>query len=80
MDFVKTYSFVSFLIAILFFIFKTLIFKFSEKTEENETLKKQILKDSFYVFIICYLVFVFKDKLFYVPSAKTHVFTNEPNF
>jgi hypothetical protein len=79
MDFLKTYWFVAFLISILYFIVKTLLLRFSEKDKKEE--KKSIMKDGFLVFIISYLVLVFKDKIFSLDSSsKTHVFTNEPNF
>lgn len=80
MDFLKSYVFLSFLIACVYFIIKSGLNRMNKKKEEHEFVRKTLLKDSILLFIICYLILVFKDQLLSVGEAKTQVFTNEPTF
>ena len=78
MDFLKSHIFTSFLISIIYFIIKNIIYRFDTNLDTNS--KKQLFKDSILLFIISYLILIFKDKLFFFNNQKTEIFTNEPNF
>ena len=80
MDFLNSHLFTSFLLAILYFIIKTMLNRMNTN-EEMKIYKKTILKDSLLIFCISYLVLIFKKKLFFVDvTQKTQVYTNEPDF
>ena len=78
MDFLKSHIFTSFLISIIYFIIKNIIYRFDTNLDTNS--KKQLFKNSILLFIISYLILIFKDKLFFFNSQKTEIFTNVPNF
>ena len=78
MDFLKSHIFTSFLISIIYFIIKNIIYRFDTNLDKYS--KKQLFKDSILLFIITYLILIFKDKLFFFNNQKTEIFTNEPNF
>ena len=52
----------------------------SGKTTSAEYIKKNIFKDSLLLFVLIYLVLVFKDKLLIINKKSTEIFTSEPNF
>ena len=47
---------------------------------EKKYVRKSLFKDSVLLFVLVYLVLIFKDQLFFLESTKTQVFTNEPTF
>ena len=52
----------------------------SNNDEEKEWIRKTVLKDSIMLFILSYLILIFKDQIFFLQPLKTQVFTNEPSF
>ena len=80
MDFLKSHVFSSFLISTIYFIVKNLMNRINKNEEEKEFVRRTILKDTILLFILSYLIFVFKDQVFYIQLPKTQVFTNEPSF
>ncbi len=79
MDILKSNLLISFIIACLFFIIKTLLNKLN-KEQEHTIIKKHLFKDSFILFIICYLTLILRNNFLVFKDAKTEVFTNEPSF
>ena len=77
MDFLKTHVFTAFFISISFFIFKSLIKRIYK---DDEIQNKKTFKDSILIFVLSYLIFIFKDNLFLLDDQKTNVFTSEPPF
>ncbi len=65
----------SFVIGIVFFIVKVLITRIY-KIEKD---RKEIVKDTILLFVLCYIVLSFK-RVFIPSKEKIEVFTNEPNF
>ncbi len=80
MDFLKGDLFVSFLIAAMYFIIKNLLNRMNQNEEEKEFVRKTVVKDAILLFVLSYLIFVFKDQIFAIQLPKTQVFTNEPSF
>ena len=80
MDFLKSHVFTSFLIASLYFIMKNIFLRMNNKDEEKEWVRKTVLKDSILLFILSYLILIFKDQIFFLQPPKTNVFMNEPTF
>ena len=80
MDILKTHGFMSFVIACMYFIVKSLMNRFNTNKEEYETTRKSLFKDSILLFILSYLLFVAREQLIQYQQAKTEVFTNEPSF
>ena len=78
MDFLKSHIFLAFLISITYFIVKNLLNKFYKNDIKNYN--KIIFKDSILLFIICYLILIFKEKIFIIDTKKTDIFTNEAPF
>lgn len=80
MDFLKSNLFTSFLISISYFILQSVLYKLN-KNKEEENINKKLGKEAFIIFIISYLILIFKDQIFaFDIIQKTQVFTNEPNF
>jgi len=48
--------------------------------EQKEWTRKTIMKDSVLLFVLVYLILIFKDQIFFIQVPKTQVFTNEPSF
>ena len=80
MDFLKTQLFTSFLVSSLYFIVKNLFLRMNTSEEEKEWVRKTVLKDSILLFILTYLILIFKDQIFFSQTSKTEVFMNEPSF
>ena len=80
MEFLQSHAFTSFLISSLYFIVKSLINRVSQNEDEKEWVRRTKLKDSILLFILTYLILVFKDQIFMIQMPKTQVFTNEPSF
>ena len=81
MDLLKPHLFISFFIATMYFILKTLINRFyKEDKEYYQFVKKSVFKDSLLILVISYLTFILKDQIMNTISASTQVFTNEPTF
>jgi hypothetical protein len=80
MDFLKGDLFASFLIATMYFIIKNLLNRMNQNEEEKEFVRKTVVKDAILLFVLSYLIFVFKDQIFAIQLPKTQVFTNEPSF
>lgn len=80
MDFLKSQVFTCFLIAALYFIMKNMFLRISNNDEEKKWVRKTALKDSIMLFILSYLILIFKDQLFFLKPPKTEVFMNEPSF
>lgn len=77
MDFLRTHVFVSFCIAIIYFIFKS----FQKKIYKDDTIEnKKIFRDSLVIFGISYGCLIFRDNLTLIDNPKAQVFTSEPNF
>lgn len=72
----EEYIYVSFCVAISFFVFKLVINKMNKNDEKN----KEIMKDSVYVCFITFTVIYVYSNFFKKSSGKTPVFTNEPGF
>jgi len=62
-------------VAILFFILKMIMDK-----DKDDDVKRNHLKDAFYVLFITGAVLYAKDYYFLKESGKAKVFTNEPGF
>ena len=81
MDFLQTHVFTSFLISCIYFIVKTFLNKFNVEDKDNyEFVRKNLFKDCVILFILTYLLLIFKEQMFKVMETKTQVFTNEPSF
>lgn len=80
MDLLKTHWFMSFFIACMYFIVKSLMNRINTNKEEYETTRKSLFKDSVIIFILSYLLFVTRDQMIIFQQTKTEVFTNEPAF
>lgn len=80
MDFLKSHVFTSFLLSSIYFIVKSLINRVTKNEEDKEFVRRMVFKDSVLLFILSYLIFVFKDQIFAIQLPKTQVFTNEPSF
>lgn len=80
MEFLKSHAFTSFLISSLFFIMKNLINRVQSNEEDKEWVRRTVFKDSVLLFVLTYLILVFKDQIFMIQMPKTQVFTNEPSF
>ena len=80
MDFLKGDLFASFLIAAMYFIINNLLNRMNQNEEEKEFVRKTVVKDAILLFVLSYLIFVFKDQIFAIQLPKTQVFTNEPSF
>lgn len=80
MEFLKNHLFTSFLIACLYFILKSALNRMNTIDSEKKYVRKSLFKDSVLLFVLVYLVLIFKDQLFFLESTKTQVFTNEPTF
>ena len=52
----------------------------NQNEEEKEFVRKTVVKDAILLFVLSYLIFVFKDQIFAIQLPKTQVFTNEPSF
>ena len=77
----EEYFYVSFCVAISFFIFKLILNKIKYNEINNEKNKNSdVMRDSFYIFIITFLVIYFYSNYFKKGTGKTQVFTNEPGF
>jgi len=72
----EEYIYVSFCVAISFFVFKLIINKMNKNDEKN----KEIMKDSVYVCFITFAVIYVYSNFLKKGSGKTPVFTNEPGF
>lgn len=80
MDIFKTHGFMSFIIACVYFIVKSLMSRFNTEEEDYEIQRKTLFKDSILLFILSYLLFVGREQMFIFQKTKTEVFTNEPTF
>ncbi len=81
MDILKTHVFISFVIACMYFIIKSLINRFQKEDKDYyQFVRKTLFKDSILLFILSYLIFVVKDQVLVSLNVKTQVFTNEPTF
>ena len=80
MDLLKTHGFMSFIIACIYFIVKSLINRFNTDKEDYQTVRKSLFKDSVIIFILSYLLFVAREQMIVFQQTKTEVFTNEPAF
>ena len=72
----EEYLIISFFVAIAFFVFKLILNKIKKENEKNN----DSMRDSFYIFIITFLVIYSYSNFFKKSSGKTPVFTNEPGF
>ncbi len=48
--------------------------------DDKEWVRRTVFKDSVLLFVLTYLILVFKDQIFMIQMPKTQVFTNEPSF
>ena len=80
MDYLKSFLFTAFLISILYFIVKSLLNRLNKDETTKDVVKKNIFKDFLLLFVLIYLVLVFKDKLLFINKKSTEIFTSEPNF
>ncbi len=80
MDFLKSHVFTSFLISCVYFIIKNILNRTINDEEQKEWTRKTIMKDSVLLFVLVYLILIFKDQIFFIQAPKTPVFTNEPSF
>ena len=80
MDLLKTHGFMSFIIACMYFIVKSLINRFNADKQDYQTVRKSLFKDSVIIFILSYLLFVAREQMIVFQQTKTEVFTNEPSF
>ena len=78
MNILNNLVFVAFIISIIFFIIKHILFKLNK--ENNENYKKDIFKDSVLIFTISYVVLYFKKYLLENEISQIKIFTNDPNF
>lgn len=74
----EEYFYVSFCVAISFFIFKLILNKIKKNDNKNDN--SDIMRDSFYIFLITFSVIYVYSNYFKKGSGKTPVFTNEPGF
>ena len=72
----EEYLLIAFFVSISFFIFKLILNKLKKESEKNS----EVMKDSFYILVITFLVIYCYSNFFKKNSAKTPVFTNEPGF
>lgn len=72
----EEYLIISFFVAIIFFVFKLILNKIKKENEKNN----ESMRDSFYIFIITFLVIYAYSNFFKKGSGKTPVFTNDPGF
>ena len=72
----EEYFYVSFCVAISFFIFKLIL----NKIKKNDDSNSEIMRDSFYIFLITFSVIYVYSNYFKKGIGKTPVFTNEPGF
>ena len=72
----EEYLIISFFVAIAFFVFKLILNKIKQENEKNN----ESMRDSFYIFIITFLVIYSYSNFFKKGSGKTPVFTNDPGF
>jgi hypothetical protein len=72
----EEYLIISFFVAIAFFVFKLILNKIKQENEKNN----DSMRDSFYIFIITFLVIYSYSNFFKKGSGKTPVFTNDPGF
>lgn len=72
----EEYLIISFFVAIAFFVFKLILNKIKKENEKNN----DSMRDSFYIFIITFLVIYSYSNFFKKGSEKTPVFTNDPGF
>ena len=77
MDIFKTHVFAAFFISVSFFIFKSLLKRIYK---DDDIQNKKTFKDSLLIFVLSYLIFIFKDNFFLLDDQKTNVFTSEPPF
>ena len=74
----EEYFYVSFCVAISFFIFKLILNKIKKNDDSNNN--SEIMRDSFYIFLITFSVIYVYSNYFKKGIGKTPVFTNEPGF
>lgn len=72
----EEYLIISFFVAISFFVFKLILNKIKQENEKNN----ESMRDSFYIFVITFLVIYAYSNFFKKGSGKTPVFTNDPGF
>lgn len=72
----EEYLIISFFVAIAFFVFKLILNKIKQENEKNN----ESMRDSFYIFVITFLVIYAYSNFFKKGSGKTPVFTNDPGF
>jgi len=72
----EEYLIIAFFVAISFFVLKLILNKIKKENEKNN----ESMRDSFYIFIITFLVIYCYSNFFKKGSGKTPVFTNEPGF
>ena len=72
----EEYLIISFFVAIAFFVFKLILNKIKQENEKNN----ESMRDSFYIFIITFIVIYSYSNFFKKGSGKTPVFTNDPGF
>ena len=72
----EEYLIISFFVAISFFVFKLILNKIKQENEKNN----ESMRDSFYIFVITFLVIYSYSNFFKKGSGKTPVFTNDPGF
>jgi hypothetical protein len=72
----EEYLIISFFVAIAFFVFKLILNKIKQENEKNN----ESMRDSFYIFVITFLVIYSYSNFFKKGSGKTPVFTNDPGF
>jgi uncharacterized membrane protein len=73
----EEYLLISFCVAIVYFVFKMVVNKMKKTDKEENSF---ILRDSFYVLFITFIVIFVYSNYFKKSSGKTPVFTNEPGF
>jgi len=76
----EEYFYVSFCVAISFFIFKLVLNKIKKNDENSNNSNSEIMRDSFYIFLITFSVIYVYSNYFKKGMGKTPVFTNEPGF
>ena len=74
----EEYFYVSFCVAISFFIFKLILNKIKKNDDNNNN--SETMQDSFYIFLITFSVIYVYSNYFKKGIGKTPVFTNEPGF
>lgn len=73
----EEYLLISFCVGVSFFVFKMILNKMKKIDKEENS---GILRDSFYVLLITFLVIFVYSNYFKKSNGKTPVFTNEPGF